>query len=626
LILKVKMMRGITLNKNLIALVGILLISLFLRLPFVYEASPYFHREDEAHHFNRTINMLKSGNLDPDYFHKPSLHFYLRLPVAAAGFLVSVKKSEIKEVQELITTDPFGIADYAFSASHPRVLHISRAFSLALSLSSIALVYLICLQLKLGSLAALGASLLFGLSPSAIEESAVIGVDNLMMFFCLWTVYLALRALNLKTNLALFWCAAAAGLALSSKYNALPIILIPILVLISNKSFRLEACLIAVFVAPIFFILGSPYILLNIPKFLNQFAYEIWHYGVAGHAGHMAEPGLEQLKFYISWLGSEAIGVFALALSLYGMTRLAKQSQALIAFCFPVMFFILMVFQKANFERNMLVIIPFVCILSAAALNSSRILKVLFALCLIQPAYSAINLSFQTYNISESRLLLKSPLEDISRAQSATAADGDLQLDRSILNLAGVERIDISKNSSANLFQLGFDKVLLSCRTFEQTQLTDFYTVKHKIEGAHEKQRIVTNPCIYILEAKKVSEQQIMDLDASPIAVDLNTEAFSREGHFWIKDRISKLDFSAYSPRKSLKIRVFSPWKEQNITVLSAGQSFNLSFNEAQENIFELPLIEGQSPIFISSKVHSPKSLGISKDDRRLSFAIKEIL
>ena len=79
-----------------LSLFFLLFLAVWVRAPYVSKDLPYFYNEDEAHHFNRVVNMVKSGSFDPEYFHKPSLNFYLRMPVVAASFLWEVSKGRIR--------------------------------------------------------------------------------------------------------------------------------------------------------------------------------------------------------------------------------------------------------------------------------------------------------------------------------------------------------------------------------------------------------------------------------------------------------------------------------------------------------------------------------------------------
>lgn len=345
--------------------------ALWLRGPSVSYGLPYFYGEDEAHHFNRVVRMVQKGEWDPHYFHKPSLHFYLRMPIVAAGFLWSVRNSEIRSIKEVQTSDRFGIAQYAFSASHPTLVKFNRAFSLFLSLGVLVFVYLIARELSLAHGLSILAVLITAASPELLLQSAVIGVDIVMSFFVVVAVYGALRVYRNFSLRGLFWVGIACGLAISSKYNALPIAILPILLCASRSRFELESILFAFLAPAVGFFIGSPFILTSFPLFLDQLGYEIWHYGVSGHEGHQAAPGLPQLLFYWEWLTTDGVGLVTAAVALFGVLLVATRPnwRRIIAFAFPILFFTLMVFQRANFTRNMIVFVPFVPIFAALVLS-----------------------------------------------------------------------------------------------------------------------------------------------------------------------------------------------------------------------------------------------------------------
>lgn len=74
---------------------AVVLLAAWLRVPYVTRGMPFFYEQDEAHHFHRTVQMVKDGSFDPKYFNKPSLHFYLRMPVVAAAFIAAARDGEI---------------------------------------------------------------------------------------------------------------------------------------------------------------------------------------------------------------------------------------------------------------------------------------------------------------------------------------------------------------------------------------------------------------------------------------------------------------------------------------------------------------------------------------------------
>jgi len=294
----------------------------------VGEGLPFFYREDEAHHFNRLAEMAKSGSFDPVYFHKPSLHFYLRMPVFGASFLWTVKKGAIRSVQEGGTRDDYGVGDYAFSASHPGIVKWSRSFTVLLGLALIPLAFLIALQLSSSTSGALLAAAAVAASPPLIEEGAVIGVDILMATMCLLSVALALRLFERFSLSALWICSLCCGLAVSSKYNAAPIALLPVAVCLLSRRISWSTFAACAAGPALGFLAATPYLFAHFPLFLDQVAYEIWHYGVAGHAGYMAEPGWAQFVFYLRWLNFEALGPALTALGVFGALLLWSPSNS----------------------------------------------------------------------------------------------------------------------------------------------------------------------------------------------------------------------------------------------------------------------------------------------------------
>ncbi len=364
---------------TLVLLLAVVLLAGWLRAPFVRSGMPYFYDEDEGHHFNRVVNMVKSGDFNPRYFLKPSLHFYLRMPVTSLAFLSAVRAGELRELKEIVTKDNFGLADYSFSASHPKIAKFNRAFSVCFSLLTVILAAIITLQLGFTTLSALGAALLTAVSPALVSSSAVIGVDVIVGPLVLLTVCLTLLGFKRRSSATLLFAALTAGLALSTKYNAGIAVLVPMIAALMMKRWGTAA--LALVVSSVAFVATSPFLLVELPLFLNHVAYEIWHYGIAGHVGHEAQPGLAQAVHYIGWLRTDGVGItsllllFALPFSLLiretgiGTNLSDRWGKIAIVSAFGVLYFAFMCSQKANFTRNMLVLIPFVAIGAMAGLE-----------------------------------------------------------------------------------------------------------------------------------------------------------------------------------------------------------------------------------------------------------------
>jgi hypothetical protein len=254
-------------------MVAVVLLAAWLRVPYVSRGMPFFYEQDEAHHFHRTVQMVKDGSFDPKYFNKPSLHFYLRMPVVAAAFIAAAKDGEIRRVDELVTRRAGERGGWAFTASHPRVAVWSRAFGVALGLLVLLPVFAITRTLTGSDTLALGAMLLTAVSPALAADAAKVGVDTPLVLMCLLAMWLALRLHSQFTFARLLVAGLVAGLAISTKYNAAPMALVPLAAVIATRHVSAAAVCLAV-VAPVAgFLLGTPYALISLPEFLNGIAF-----------------------------------------------------------------------------------------------------------------------------------------------------------------------------------------------------------------------------------------------------------------------------------------------------------------------------------------------------------------
>ena len=120
-----------------------LVVGFALRAPQVGADLPYLYDHDEAPHVNRLVRMVQEGRYDPQYFRKPTLHFYLRMPAVVAGFLQSAQAGEILSIQEVVTANHSVRGEVARTVSHPRIVMWARSVTTVFSLLLILLTYLI---------------------------------------------------------------------------------------------------------------------------------------------------------------------------------------------------------------------------------------------------------------------------------------------------------------------------------------------------------------------------------------------------------------------------------------------------------------------------------------------------
>jgi hypothetical protein len=654
-------MKRLPAGSKTIPLFVILLLALFLRVPFLQGGLPYFYQEDEGHHFNRTIEMLKSGDLNPHYFHKPSLHFYIRLPFAAVGFLDAVRSGEIRSVKEIKTRDPAGLAGYSFTASHPRIVVWTRLPSLIAGLLLVVLAFLIGEKITAMRLGGVIAGLFTALAPPLIEDSCKIGVDTLTAFFALLTVWVVLSMGEYLRPGKFLLAALFAGLALSTKYNAAPIWLFIIAVPFLYRDLSIGALLIALFIPPLGFLLGSPAIITSLPLFLDQFAYEIWHYGIAGHAGHMAEPGIPQMFFYLDWLRTEVFGIPALILSLVGVFSLLKEKRGYgVAFLlFPLCFALLMVSQRANFTRNMVPFLPFLAILIAlgiAALAKLRfpgkgiVIFILFGLALYLPAWQSWRIQKSAWP-TESRVAFIEYLRGNNLRH--VAVDKELQIVQGKSGTALFTPIDVIAADAVDLSLQGFSSLALpQWKTLQSPQLV----LRNSFAGEALKLRPIQNPAIHLYDLKPapaaILAERLNSLPGATVSLpllsskdefiqNLNcTPSLPDEPYCWLTLRHHRIllpeALKAFLTTHGnedviLHIKVMTPWPTQQVILRVAATEQKLTLPATPGAWDVVPFTFSAQALLTSdlfveqSEIASPAEAGLSSDGRRLGTAVAGI-
>lgn len=645
--------------------------------PGISRGLPYFYDEDEAHHYTRVVNMVKSGDFNPHYFRKPSLHFYLRMPAVAAGFLTDIKKGRIRKLSEIVTDDEFGIARYPLSASHSGIVKYARGVSLLCGLVMVLCTYLLLGRFSRASpVPSFMASLMVVLSPIVVQYSSVVGVDIVMGATVILAVFVSillyenLQKSNSKgrqSNSLVILSGVTAGLAISSKYNALPILAVPCAVsLLYSQGLKRITNLFIICISSVFgFFLASPFILTELPVFLDQFGYEIWHYGVAGHEGHTAEPGLPQFLFYVKWFYGSDLGIGALVAGAFGICFALYKSfgRSLVVLTFPVLYFALMCSQKANFTRNMLPIIPFLAFFVSVGLYgiyvtlkqrismpiSSMVLGAIFIGILFQPflrTFQFVN-QIEAELINESRTKLEAWLKNKSQdkgLRDQVFIDGRLKVSPSIKNIKGVRVADFSKEDQKSFFLRGYNKLVVGSRFDSSTSSQEELTLQKTFAGNDEEQRIPINPTIKVYSISKNNDLSVYNEskeflsfgDKLGFIVDGFKKDFkkeSAEGHLWVNSKLSRLRIPSYMPsgkRCIMSIVAMTPWENQKISIVGGSDSNTSTLKEAGAwkdlNLsFSIPEKPDQPLALMLSKASSPKLIFGTGDNRVLGIGVRSV-
>ena len=190
---------------------------------------------DEAYITDHTVRLVEQvrdeRSLNPRYCYG-ALPLYLgllgALPAAAAAKLLGV--------------------GWAFRTC---ALASGRLLSVAADCGTIYLVYLLGLRAggwvransgfsRTGQLVGLWGAALYAVALMSVREAHFFTVDVLVGFFMLWHVYCCVRANEEGTTRWFVWCGVTLGLALSAKATALPLVVVPAVVLIAVAKRRTE--------------------------------------------------------------------------------------------------------------------------------------------------------------------------------------------------------------------------------------------------------------------------------------------------------------------------------------------------------------------------------------------------
>ena len=495
-----------------------------LRAPQVGAHLPYLYDHDEAPVLNRLLGMVQEGRYNPERFRYPSLTFYLRMPAVAAGFLHAAQAGEIRSINEVVTANHSVRGEVARTVSHPRIVMWARSVSTIFSVLLILLTYLIARRVASEPWVAGVAALLVAITPPLIEDSEKVGVDTLMAAMCLLTVWLSLRAMEQPTVARAALAGLAAGLAVSSKYNAMPVVVVPVLGVLLSGRWSPVALAAALGLPAVGFVAGTPYALISPPAFLDDMAYQLERYGLRGFGEATVEPGWPHAERFLQWMFGQGSGVVVTIAGLAGalLLLLSRRRAPYLVLFFPVLFGLLMVNQRIAFFRNMFALLPFFAIAAAwlierAAHHLSRqpwlpertgawLGPTLVVLLAAQPAVGAFDVWQITRTRPESRRLVSTWLAENTAPDVETAVAADLQLPWPDYALPGVTSFRSDQLADpVELFLNGFDRIVVG--PFTERRLPEaakpLLQVQEVFPGVLEAWETLRNPqaTIYDLSA-----------------------------------------------------------------------------------------------------------------------------
>lgn len=329
-----------------------LLAAAILRLWNVGAGIPYAVGIDEPQIMDRAVRMMKTGDFNPHFFDWPSLTIYLQFVVACVTFLAGSMRGAWSNL------DQVGSADFYV---------VGRSVMALVGAATVALTYLA--GRRWGAPHALLAAALMAVIPNHVRSSHLVLADVPAAFFTTLTLVLALRAHEERTPRAFAYAGIAAGLAASSKYNGAIALVLPLFAgwLSGGAPIQIiRRTLIVCGAAAAAFVLGTPYAVLDVPRFLNDYA----RLAAVFALERGGEPGwltyLKHLRIALAW--PALIAAFAgLAAALWRIRTDPARVRWVLLVSYPILYFFVMAGSYQIYGRYMLPLYPFASLLSAIA-------------------------------------------------------------------------------------------------------------------------------------------------------------------------------------------------------------------------------------------------------------------
>jgi 4-amino-4-deoxy-L-arabinose transferase-like glycosyltransferase len=340
-----------------VALVGIVLLALVLRLWGLDSQLPWQLHPDEGHYVWKAADMAQDGSLNPKYFRNPTLFTYLLLAEYT--------------LLELSGLNLAALAPKWSALAYPSLeLFLGRLSSALLGVATVAVVYALGARLLGRSVGLLGA-LLLAVAFIHVRDSHFATNDVAATFLLSLSVLFSARLAVAGRIRHLFLAALLGGLASSAKYNA-GFFVLPLLVAF-GAAFRrsalapgrLAALGAAGALSLLAYLAGTPFTLLAWPMFRDDFLVQ-QRFARSGWEGQGTQP---VSLLYLDAFG-QGLGWIGLLLAVAGYLLLIRRRPLAAALLgiLPLGYLAFMLTVKLFFVRFALLAVPFSCLAAAFAL------------------------------------------------------------------------------------------------------------------------------------------------------------------------------------------------------------------------------------------------------------------
>jgi 4-amino-4-deoxy-L-arabinose transferase-like glycosyltransferase len=330
--------------------------------------APFVYHPDEPDVMARAVRIAITGDLNPHWFHYPTLTIYLHAIVA-------------KILQPFLGFQMERAASMVVQGAEPDVFplyYAARFVTIGFSIGTLLLLLRLTSRLSTPLIASL-AGLMFVGSPLVRQSAAYITLEMPVTSFVLASLASMVRFVDSAQDDTpkeryLWYAVVLGGLAAGTKYNGAAILfLVPVAMWAAGMGFRwsLQRLPAAVVLSIVVFIATTPYSVLDMKTFLDTeigMAYDFVHYST-GHPG--ADEGISLFKAIGDiFVRHSILAVFALLAPFAARDRSIRKPILLVALV-PLTFLAIIGMAKVYFERHLTPLTPALDCLAAASLWSA---------------------------------------------------------------------------------------------------------------------------------------------------------------------------------------------------------------------------------------------------------------
>jgi len=340
----------------------------------------FSYHPDEYHSLRGLLSLVTTGDLNPHFFNYGSLYLYLvsaAAMLAHGGLLFSLTTENLPDALRMWTLD-------------------ARVVTVVAAVATIIVVFLFARRI-LGDFGGIVSALLLAAAPLHVLNSHYGTVDVTQALFVALALLFSVRLGKSGRWQDCAWAGAMAGLAASTKYSGIAVVVAPLVVLLLTARGRARKLLIVLGCAALAFALTSPFTFLAWAEAKQHIAFELQHMRYGEPLEVAAEPS--GLLFHAKNLLAPGAGpVVVLAVIGVALAFARKRRELLPIAVFAVLWTVMIATAKVRYARYEVPLLPVLVILGtvpiAALFDAGRwrrsLAYVLALICLVPPLYWSV--------------------------------------------------------------------------------------------------------------------------------------------------------------------------------------------------------------------------------------------